>query len=234
MWPLQFELDVKAYHRVGPYGNVLETFPARKARVFSWALVSGNSFEVKEHNAIVLITNERLQVIAPPETFRRPVSGETLEVVVINGQDWTLTDTEEKHDANPWWTPGLSIYWFDREVADYAPPLPGGGGGDPVDPDPGDGDPVDPEEVPAYAYNPYADPDNPKYEQGAGGPYGGPNFEVGDQYNPYADKNSPFYGQGAGEGDPYGYPAIAPGTDWPAGQSAEARNAYQATLGNVG
>lgn len=234
MWPLEFEIDVKAYQRVGQYGTILESFPARKVRVFSWALVSGNSVEVKEQNAIILRTTERLQIIAPPGTFRKPAAGETLEVAVIDGQDWTLTDTEEKHEANPWWSPGLSIYWFDRDVADYEPPFDGPG---PGDGDPGDGDPVDPadpEEVPAYAYNPYADEDNPKYDQGAGGPYGGTNFFANDEYNPYADQHSPFYEQGAGEGDPYGYPAIPAGLEWPAGQSAEARNAYQATLGNVG
>lgn len=231
MYPLKFEVHVREYHRVGPYGNILETFPARKVNVFSWALVSGNSVETKEHNAIVLRTTERLQIIAPPGTFRRPTAGEVLESVEIEGQVWALTDTEEKHDANPWWSPGLSVFWFDRETADYQPPLPGGP--DPEEPT----DPEEPEEVPeAYKYNPYADGDNPKYDQGAGGPYGGTNFFVGDKYNPYADKRSPFYTLGAGaavDNGPYEAPTPA-GIEWPEGQSAEARNAYQTTLGNVG
>lgn len=236
MYPLKFEVHVREYHSVGPYGNILESFPARKARVFSWALVSGNSVETKEQNAIVLRTTERLQVIAPPGTFRRPATGETIESILLEGQIWALTDTEEKHEANPWWSPGLSVFWFDREVADYDPPLPGGDE-EPEEPtDPVDPEEVAPEDIPAYQYNPYADSDNPKYEQGSGGPYGGTNFDVGDQYNPYADQHSPFYGLGAGEGDPYGDPSgpIPAGIEWPEGQSAEARNAYQTTLGNVG
>lgn len=232
MYPLKFEIHVREYHEVGPYGNILESFPARKVKVFSWALVSGNAIETKEFNAIVLSTIERLQIIAPPGTFRRPANGETLESVLIDGQIWALTDTEEKHEANPWWSPGLSVFWFDREVADYDPPLPGGE--EPTDPEEPE-EPTDPEEVPeAYKYNPYADEDNSKYDQGAGGPYGGTNFFVGDNYNPYADQRSPFYKLGAGDGDPYGWPIISPGTEWPEGQSAEARNAYQTTLGNVG
>lgn len=223
MYPLQFEIDVKAYSTLGEYGTVLETFPARKVRVFSWALVSGNSVEVKEDNAVVLRTTERLQIIAPPGTFRKPAAGETLEVVVIDGQEWTITDTEEKHEANPWWSPGLSVFWFDREVADYVPPGPGDPD-EPIDPD-------NPDTVPeAYKFNPYATAGNALYDQGAGGPYGGQNFPEGDDYNPYNDEGgaygdpSPFHGQGGG---PFG-------TEWPEGQSAEARNAYQATLGNVG
>ena len=331
MYPLKLEVHVRAYHKVGPYGDILESFPARKVKVFSWALVSGNAIETKEFNAIVLSTIERLQIIAPVGTFRRPANGETLESVLIEGQIWALTDTEEKHEANPWWSPGLSVFWFDREVADYDPPLPGGedeepeepeevpeaykfnpyatsghalydqgvggggpygggtnfkvgdtynpyndqggpygagspfhgeGGGpygeewpagqsaearnayqttlgnvgeEPEEPtDPADPEEVAPEDIPAYQYNPYADEDNTKYDQGAGGPYGGTNFFVGDNYNPYADQRSPFYKLGAGDGDPYGWPMIPPGTEWPAGQSAEARNAYQTTLGNVG
>lgn len=220
MYPLKFEIDVKAYSTKGHMGDVIETFPARKVRAFSWALVSGNAVEVKEFGNIVLRTTERLQIIAPPGTFRRPAAGEVLEVVVIEGQEWTLTDTEEKHESNPWWSPGLSVYWFDREVGDYTPAHPE--------------DPEEPaEDVPeAYKFNPYATAGNALYDQGAGGgPYGGgQNFKENDDYNPYNDPGgtygdpSPFHGQGTG---PYG-------DMWAAGQSAEARNAYQESLGNVG
>lgn len=223
MYPLQYEIDVKAYSTTGHMGDIIETFPARKVRVFSWALVSGNSAEIKQDGIITLQTTERLQVIAPPGTFRKPASGEVLEVVVIEDQEWTLTDTEEKHEANPWWSPGLSVYWFDRDVSDYVPGLPG----DPDEPI----DPEDPDSVPeAYKFNPYATSGNALYDQGVGSPYGGQNFPENDDYNPYNDEGgaygepSPFHGKGGG---PYG-------TEWPDGQSAEARNAYQESLGNVG
>lgn len=219
MYPLQYEIDVMPYTvNAGQYGSG-ETMPGRTVRVFSWAVIAGNSIETKEGNAIYLRTTERLQVIAPADTFRTPTPNESLEQVKVKGEKWTLTGTEETHDNGPWWTPNMAVYTFEREVGDYVTPPD-------VDPEDVPGDPADPEDIPAYAYNPYADPDNPKHEKGAGGgPYGGgTNFPVGDDYNPYADTHSPFHGQGA---DLYG-------EWWPVGQSAEARNAYQESLGNVG
>lgn len=216
MYPLQYEIDVLPYTvNAGEYGSG-ETMPGRTVRVFSWAVIAGNSIETKEGNAIILSTTERLQVIAPAGTFRTPTADESLEQVEVKGEKWTLTGTEETHDNGPWWSPGMSVYTFEREVGDYVlPPK----------------NPTDPDDVPeAYKFNPYATPGNALYGQGVGGPYGGENFPEDDDYNPYNDAGgaygdpSPFHGQGGG---PYG-------TDWPDDQSAEARNAYQASLGNVG
>lgn len=220
MYPLQYEIDVMPYTvEGGQYGDG-EVMPGRTVRVFSWAVIAGNSVETKEGTAIYLRTTERLQVIAPAGTFRTPTPNESLEQVEVKGENWTLTGTEETYDNGPWWTPNMAVYTFEREVGDYLTP-----------PD------IDPEDVPgegevpeAYKFNPYATAGNALYDQGAGGPYGGQNFPEGDDYNPYNDEGgpygdpSPFHGQGGG---PYG-------TEWPVGQSAEARNAYQATLGNVG
>lgn len=218
MYPLQYDIDVMPYTvDAGQYGSG-ETMPGRTVRVFSWAVIAGNSVETKEGNAIYLRTTERLQVIAPAGTFRTPTPNESLEQVEVKGEKWTLTGTEETHDNGPWWTPNMAVYTFEREVGDYVTP-------------PG----VDPEDVPgeddvpeAYKYNPYSDTNSSLYGTGVG-PMGH-NFPENDDYNPYNDDGgpygdpSPFHGQG---GAPYG-------DTWPAGQSAEARNAYQATLGNVG
>lgn len=216
MYPLQYEIDVLPYTvSGGPYGGG-ETMPGRAVSVFSWAVVAGNSIETREGGTIYLRTTERLQVIAPAGTFRTPAPNESLEQLEVKGETWTLTGTEETHDNGPWWSPGMAVYTFEREVGDYLPT-----------PEPGDGEDPAPDEVPeAYKFNPYATPGHALYEQGAGGgPYGGgTNFFVGDTYNPYSDAGSPFHGQGGG---PFG-------DEWPAGQSAEARNEYQETLGNVG
>lgn len=221
MYPLKYEIEVMPYTvGGGPYGHG-ELMPGRTVRVFSWAVVAGNSVETKEGNAIYLRTTERLQVIAPAGSFRTPAPNESLEQVEVKGSKWTLTGTEETHDNGPWWTPNMSVYTFENEVGDYLTPPN-------VDPEDEPGD------VPeAYKFNPYATSGHTLYDQGAGsgGPYGGgTNFKVGDTYNPYNDEGgpygdgSPFHGQGGG---PYG-------EEWPVGQSAEARNAYQDSLGNVG
>lgn len=220
MYPLQYEIDVMPYTvNAGQYGSG-DTMPGRKVRVFSWAVIAGNNIETKEGNAIILSTTERLQIIAPGDTFRTPTPNESLEQVRVKGEKWTLTGTEETHDNGPWWSPGLSVYTFEREVGDYITPP---GNDDEDEPAPGDS------EVPeAYKYNPYADTNSSYYGQGVGSM--GHNFPVDDTYNPYNDDGgpygdpSPFNGQGGG---PFG-------EEWPEGQSAEARNAYQESLGNVG
>lgn len=218
MYPLQFEINVLPYGTdYDHYGNPGKIEPARVERVFSWAIVAGSEVQTKEGGNVILDTIETCEIIAPTGTFRTPSEDESLEEITIKGETWVLKGTEETYDNGPWWSPGMSTYRFQRKVGDYWPGP--GGGSDP--------DPEEPEVPEAYKFNPYATVNNSLHGKGTG--ENGDKFPVDSNYNPYNDEGgpysdpSPFHGQGSG----------AYGDEWPSGQSASARNDYQASIGNV-
>lgn len=75
--------------------------------VFAWAVI--RSAEETATDGARWI-DERLQVIAPPESF-------TPETVLIlpDGSEWGLDGNPEDPNHNPWWSPGLAIFYAQRK-----------------------------------------------------------------------------------------------------------------------
>lgn len=99
----------------GPHG------PAEEVPVFAYAVINGTTAtqSATRYDATLFTTVERLQVIAPPNTF--PLLYDDYPAVVETTEGtktvaWTRVDAEENYDNNPFWAPGLSVFYFERET----------------------------------------------------------------------------------------------------------------------
>lgn len=92
--------------------------PRERVKVFSYAVINGNTAETSTlHSAPFLATVERLQIIAPAGLFPL-LWGDTGTTVLLDTLEgvWVRVDAEENYDNNPYWSPGLSVYYFERET----------------------------------------------------------------------------------------------------------------------
>lgn len=102
-------------HRPGPHG------PSEDVPVFAYAVINGNTNmqSATQYDARLFVTVERLQVIAPPDTF--PLLYDDYPTVVETTEgaatiEWERVDAEENYDNNPFWAPGLSVFYFERRT----------------------------------------------------------------------------------------------------------------------
>lgn len=121
MLPLNFEVTRlgKSTKRTDYTGRpIIEREPSDRVRVFSYAVINGNTVETSTlYSAPFLATVERLQIIAPAGLFPL-LWGDTGTTVKLDnlGENWVRVDAEENYDNNPYWSPGLSVYYFERET----------------------------------------------------------------------------------------------------------------------
>lgn len=94
LWPLNFEVSVRGVGR-----------PARAVRVFAYNVTRSEETRLAGHLRLV----EVLQVIAPPGVIDR---GDT--ITIDNGTEWEVDANPEDHENNPYFTPGLVIYYGNR------------------------------------------------------------------------------------------------------------------------
>ena len=154
-------------------------------------------------------TEERLKILAP--VGRLAVAPDMLAVVLVNGKLWTQVGGEILAEANPFgWSPGVATTVWENKLD--LPPF----GDTSAEPEP-----EEPEVIPVYDYNPYNDPDNPRYGTGEVDGY---HMGAGDTYDPHNDRKSPFYGQGNMR-----MGSTGPIYSWPDGYSAELRAEYHGT-----
>lgn len=99
----------------GPHG------PSEDVPVFAYAVINGTTAmqSATQYDATLFTTVERLQVIAPPNTF--PLLYDDYPAVVETKEGtttvaWERVDAEENYDNNPFWSPGLSVFYFERET----------------------------------------------------------------------------------------------------------------------
>lgn len=123
-WPLKFQVTLLGEATIGfdSTGTMyVERGEPETIKVFSHAVVNGTTSQQSPglQQAPYLQTVERLQVIAPPGLF--PIKYGDLPGTVNRypgDENWMRVDAEENVDANPYYSPGLSIYYFERETAE--------------------------------------------------------------------------------------------------------------------
>lgn len=112
--PLKYEVT-----RLGPL-NVTDGTRGESdtVAVFAYAVTNGSTVEQSGgqlHTPYLQFT-ERLQVIAPPGSFDlMRGEGRTRILIPTEPEEWVRVDAEQNWDANPFWSPGLSVFWFVRE-----------------------------------------------------------------------------------------------------------------------
>lgn len=118
-YPLRFTI-----RRLGPRTGISSEAPhgpAEDVPVFAYAVINGTTSRqsATQYDATLFTTVERLQVIAPPDSFPlhwhdHPAVVETKEGTTTVA--WERVDAEENYDNNPFWAPGLSVFYFERET----------------------------------------------------------------------------------------------------------------------
>lgn len=120
MLPLNFEVTRlgKSTRRQISTGIIFDREPRERVKVFSYAVINGNTAETSTLQSMPFLnTVERLQIIAPAGLFPL-LWGDTATTVLLDNLDgnWVRVDAEENYDNNPYWSPGLSVYYFERET----------------------------------------------------------------------------------------------------------------------
>lgn len=75
--------------------------------VFGWSVQQ--SVEKVSADGASSWLQERLQLIGPPEV----ITAED-KIVLPDGSEWALEGNAEDYNNNPWWSPGLVVYYAQR------------------------------------------------------------------------------------------------------------------------
>lgn len=77
--------------------------------VFSWAVIQSveqPAGAARTFDGLGAHLEERLQIIGLPDVIS---SGDV--VILPNGSEWSLAGNAEDYNHNPWWSPGLVVYY---------------------------------------------------------------------------------------------------------------------------